>query len=204
MWLLLGGDVVGTNALQMAVGMGANVTVLDKSLHRLRELDAQFGSQVSTIYATQETIEQYALDADLIVGAVLVPGAEAPKLITRDMLPKMRKGTVMVDVAIDQGGCFETSRPTTHSDPIYSVDGVVHYCVANMPGAAPYTSTIALNNATLPFALQLANQGAKQALENDPNLLNGLNIHKGQITYPQVAKALNKSFTDPKDILANW
>lgn len=202
--VVIGGGVVGTNALQMAIGMGANVTVLDKSLQRLRELDAQFGSQLKTIYATQETIEQYALDADLIVGAVLVPGAAAPKLITRDMLPKMRKGTVMVDVAIDQGGCFETSRPTTHSDPIYSIDGVVHYCVANMPGAAPYTSTIALNNATLPFALQLANQGAKQALENNPHLLNGLNIHKGQITYEQVAKALNKRFTDPKEILANW
>lgn len=188
--VVLGGGVVGTNAARMAMGQEARVVVMDKSLRRLQELDYQFGSKISTIYATKAAILKYVLEADLVIGAVLVPGGTAPKLVTREMLPNMRPGSVIVDVAIDQGGCFETSRATTHDEPTYVIDGVVHYCVANMPGAVPRTSTFALNNATLPFILDIANKGVKQALREDPHLLNGLNIYKGRITHPAVARSL--------------
>ena len=180
--LVIGGGVVGTNAMQMAVGMNANVTILDRSINRLRELDAQFGGRVSTVYSTRSALEQHVANADLIIGAVLIPGAAAPKLVTREMLGSMRPGSVLVDVAIDQGGCFETSKATTHQDPTYIVDDIVHYCVANMPGAVATTSAHALNHATLPFTLSLANLGYKQALKNDHHLLQGLNVHHGVIT----------------------
>jgi len=199
--VVIGGGVVGTNAIRMAIGQEAYVTVLDKSLPRLQELDFQFGSQLNTIFATTESIEEYVTDADLVIGAVLVPGAAAPKLVNRGMLSKMRPGSVMVDVAIDQGGCFETSKPTTHHAPTFVVDGVVHYCVANMPGAVPRTATFALNNATLPFILNLAKKGYKQALLDDPNLLNGLNICCGKYTHLQVAEALNKPYTVASEVL---
>lgn len=189
--VIIGGGVVGTNALRMAIGKEAHVTVLDRSLDRLKQLDAQFASKLNTIYSTHETLEQYILEADLVVGAVLVPGAAAPKLITRDMLTRMRPGSVVVDVAIDQGGCFETSRATTHSHPTYMEEGIVHYCVANMPGAVPRTATFALNNATLPYIVNLANKGYRQALLDDPHLKNGLNIHTGHLTQEAVARDLN-------------
>lgn len=189
--VIIGGGVVGTNAARMAMGKEARVTVLDKSLRRLQELDLQFGSCISTLFATRAAIEQQLMHADLVIGAVLVPGKAAPKLVTRDMLSKMHAGSVMVDVAIDQGGCFETSRPTTHDNPTYVVDGIVHYCVANMPGAVPRTSAFALNNATLPFILALANKGAKGALQSDPHLLRGLNVCQGAITYAAVAESLD-------------
>lgn len=188
--VVIGGGVVGTNAIRMAMGLEAHVTVLDRSLKRLAELDLQFGGRLNTIYSTKEALEEYVLDADLVVGAVLVPGAAAPKLVTREMLARMRPGSVLVDVAIDQGGCFETSHATTHADPTYIVDGIVHYCVANMPGAVARTSTFALNNATLPFALALADKGFPQALADDPCLLEGLNVHRGHVTYEAVASAL--------------
>ncbi len=200
--VVIGGGVVGTNAARMAMGMGAHVTVLDKSLARLRELDFQFGSKLNTIYATSEALERYVVDADLVVGAVLVHGASAPKLVTRAMLKAMRPGSVVVDVAIDQGGCFETSRPTTHQDPTYMADGVVHYCVANMPGAVPKTSTFALNNATLPFILSLVTKGVKQGLLSDGHLLNGLNVHQGMITYEAVARDLGYDYMTATDALA--
>lgn len=199
--VVLGGGVVGTNAIRMAMGMEASVTVIDKSLKRLKELDFQFGSKLNTIYATRDAIEEYVLDADLVVGAVLVPGAAAPKLVTKEMLKKMRKGSVMVDVAIDQGGCFETSRPTTHANPTYVVDGIVHYCVTNMPGAVARTATFALNNATLPFMLALANKGYKRALKEDKHLLAGLNIHNGRITHPAVASALGMAYSPAIEVL---
>lgn len=199
--VVIGGGVVGTNAIRMAMGMEAHVTVLDTSLQRLRELDFQFGSKLNTIFATTESIEEYSIKADLVVGAVLVPGAAAPKLLNREILSKMRPGSVVADVAIDQGGCFETSKPTTHQDPTYVVDGVVHYCVANMPGAVPRTSTFALNNATLPFAIELANKGVKQALLDDPHLMNGLNIHRGMYTHEAVAHDLGQSYTAPQKAL---
>jgi len=199
--VVIGGGVVGTNAIRMAMGMEATVTVLDKSLQRLRELDFQFGSKLRTIFATSEAIERYVHDADLVVGAVLVPGAAAPRLVTREMLKKMRPGSVIVDVAIDQGGCFETSRPTTHDNPTYIEEGVVHYCVANMPGAVPRTSTFALNNATFPFVLSLVNKGVKRALLEDPHLLNGLNIHHGKVTYAAVASELGYDFVPPGQVL---
>ncbi|MBN2689145.1 MAG: alanine dehydrogenase [Gammaproteobacteria bacterium] len=192
--VVIGGGVVGTNALMMAIGMGAHVTVLDKSVARLRELDMHFGAQLNKVYATAGAIEEYVLSADLVVGAVLVPGGAAPKLVSREMLTHMRPGSVLVDVAIDQGGCFETSHPTTHDDPIFTESGVVHYCVANMPGAVPRTSTFALNNATLPFVLALADKGYKKALSDDQNLMNGLNVHKGQITYKAVADDLGYKY----------
>lgn len=201
--VVIGGGVVGTNAVRMAMGMEARVTVLDKSLSRLRELDFQFGSKLNTIYATVEALEQYVAAADLVIGAVLVPGAAAPKLVTRPMLKTMRPGSVVVDVAIDQGGCFETSRPTTHHEPTYVVDNVVHYCVANMPGAVPRTSTFALNNATLPFVLSLVTKGVKLALLSDGHLLNGLNVHKGMITYEAVARDLGYEYVAATDALAN-
>ena len=192
---ILGGGVVGINAARMAVGLQAQVTVLDKSLERLRQIDAEFGGRLQALYATADLIEQTVLDADLVIGAVLVPGAAAPKLVTRAMLSRMKRGAVLVDVAIDQGGCFETSRPTTHAEPIYVVDRIVHYCVANMPGAVARTSTLALNNATLPFTLALADKGWKQALKDDSHLLDGLNVCQGKITYRAVADALQLPFT---------
>lgn len=187
---VIGGGVVGSNAARIAVGMRARVAVLDKSLRVLDALDREFGGHVATVYATAESIEQMVLKADLVIGAVLVPGAAAPKLVTREMVQKMRPGSVLVDVAIDQGGCFETSRPTTHAEPTYVVDGVVHYCVTNMPGAVARTSAVALNNATLPFILQLAEKGFPRALRENPHLARGLNIHAGRVTYPAVAEAL--------------
>lgn len=193
--VVIGGGVVGTNSIRMAMGMEARVTVLDRSLRRLKELDFQFGSKLMTIYATTESIEKYVLDADLVIGAVLVPGAAAPRLVTRNMLKEMRKGSVVVDVAIDQGGCFETSRPTTHAEPTFIDEGVVHYCVANMPGGVPRTATFALNNATLPFIVELANKGYRAALIDNPHLMNGLNVHHGMVTYEAVAAALNKPYT---------
>ena len=199
--VVIGGGVVGTNAIRVAVGMEANVTVLDRSLQRLRELDMQFGSQLNTVYSTMGALEEHVTTADLVIGAVLIPGAAAPKLVTRAMLAKMKPGSVVVDVAIDQGGCFETSRVTTHSEPTYVVDGVVHYCVGNMPGAVPRTAACALNNSTLPFALALANHGTKAALLADPHFLNGLNIHAGLLTYAAVAHDLGLEYTDPKEAL---
>ena len=192
--VVLGGGVVGTNAIRVAVGMEANLTVIDRSLNRLRELDLQFGASLNTIFATQHNIEVAVANADLVVGAVLIPGAAAPRLVTRQMLRTMRKGSVVVDVAIDQGGCFETSRPTTHQEPTYTEEGIVHYCVANMPGAVPRTSAVALNNATLPFIMALAEKGYKVAMEEDPHLLNGLNVYRGKITNAAVAEALKKPY----------
>ncbi|KZB65110.1 alanine dehydrogenase [Thalassospira sp. MCCC 1A02491] len=184
--VVIGGGVVGTNA----AGMGADVTILDKNVKRLTYIDDVFGPRIKTQYATIDDTEALVFDADMVVGAVLIPGAAAPKLIRREQLAKMKPGSVIVDVAIDQGGCFETSKATTHADPTYIVDDVVHYCVANMPGAVARTSTFALNNATLPFALALANKGWKQACKDDPHLAAGLNVHNGKITYQAVADAL--------------
>ncbi len=195
--LVIGGGVVGVNAATMAIGMGADVTLVDRSLPRLRQLDAEFNGRVKCVYSTTSAIEEYALDADLVIGAVLIPGAAAPKLLTRDMISRMKKGAVVVDVAIDQGGCFETSKATTHQEPTYVIDDVVHYCVANMPGGVARTATMALNNATLPFALALA-KDPKQALLNDKHLLNGLNVHKGMITYQAVAEALGYDYVDAR------
>ena len=199
--LIIGGGVVGTQAARMAIGMGADVTILDRSLPRLRQLGVEFSGQLRCIYSTAASIEQYALEADLVIGAVLIPGAAAPKLLTRAIISKMKKGAVVVDVAIDQGGCFETSKATTHEQPTYIVDGVVHYCVANMPGGVARTATMALTNATLPFALALANKGVKQALLDDAHLLNGLNVHQGQVTYKAVADVLSYDYGNPKALL---
>ncbi|MCH9756164.1 MAG: alanine dehydrogenase [Gammaproteobacteria bacterium] len=201
--VVIGAGVVGTNAARMAMGMEARVTVLDRSLARLRALDFQFGSKLNTIYSTAEALEQYVTDADLVIGAVLVPGASAPRLVTRDMLKAMRPGSVVADVAIDQGGCFETSRPTTHEQPTYVEEGVVHYCVANMPGAVPRTSTFALNNATLPFILNLVTKGLKVALLSDVHLLAGLNVHQGKITHEAVARDLDYEYVLAKDVLSD-
>ena len=198
---ILGGGVVGYNAARMAVGLGAQVTVLDRSLERLVQLDALFGNGICTIHSTASAIEEYALDADLVIGAVLIRGASAPKLLSRSMIRRMRPGSVLVDVSIDQGGCFETSRPTTHAQPTYVVDDVVHYCVANMPGAVARTSTFALNNATLPFVLALADRGWRQALRDDPHLRNGLNVHAGAIACAPVAEALGYACADPLALL---
>jgi alanine dehydrogenase len=199
--VVLGGGVVGTNSVRMAMGMEASVTVIDKSLRRLKELDLQFGSKLNTIYSTHDAIEEYVLKADLVIGAVLIPGAAAPCLVTRDMLRKMRPGSVVVDVAIDQGGCFETSKPTTHTEPTYVVDGVVHYCVTNMPGGVARTATFALNNATLPFILALANKGYQRAMQDDKHLLNGLNVHHGKLVHPAVASALNLNYSPALEAL---
>lgn len=199
--VILGGGVVGTNALRMAMGLGAQVTVLDRSIRRLKELDLQFGSRITTAYATTDAVEQYVLQADLVIGAVLVPGAAAPKLVSQPLLVRMQPGAVVVDVAIDQGGCFETSRPTTHAEPTYMVDGVVHYCVTNMPGAVPRTAAFALNNATLPFILELANKGYKKALLDNPHLLNGLNVYRGKITHSVVAQDLGQNYLSAEDAL---
>jgi alanine dehydrogenase len=191
--VVIGGGVVGTHAARMAAGLGADVTILDRSLPRLRELDELFGGRVRTRFSTIEAIEQEVFVADAVIGAVLVPGASAPKLITRNMLKSMQPGAVMVDVAIDQGGCFETSHPTTHADPTFVVDGIIHYCVANMPGAVPLTSSQALNHATLPFGLALANHGFA-AVTQDPHLRAGLNVHHGRITNKAVADSLGLSY----------
>jgi alanine dehydrogenase len=199
--VILGGGVSGTNAARMAMGMEAYVTVIDRSLPRLYELDLQFGAQLHTLFSTMENIEREVVAADLVIGAVLIPGATAPKLVSRELVRAMKPGTVVVDISIDQGGCFETSRPTTHAAPTYVEEGVVHYCVTNMPGAVARTSTVALNNATLPFVLAIANGGAPQALSDDPHLRNGLNICQGRVTHPAVARDLGLPFTTPAQIL---
>jgi alanine dehydrogenase len=188
--VVLGGGVAGRHAAEMAVGMHADVTIVDRNLDRLRELSSTFGASLLTAYSTTETIERLVRDADLVVGAVLVAGAAAPRLVTRAMLSTMKRGAVLVDISIDQGGCFETSKPTTHADPTFVVDGVIHYCVANMPGAVPRTSTFALTNATLPYVRALADLGWQAALKRDPGLAAGLNVHAGEITHDVVARAL--------------
>jgi len=198
---ILGAGVSGSNAARIAVGSGARVHVLDRSLDVLRKIEVEFGARVVTVHSSRDTVEQHVLSADLVIGAVLVPGAAAPKLVTRQMVKAMRSGSVVVDIAIDQGGCFETSRPTTHADPTYVVDDVVHYCVTNMPGAVPRTSTYALNNATLPFVLALANKGWKRALADDEHLRNGLNVARGKVTHPEVAAALSVPYSPPADLL---
>jgi alanine dehydrogenase len=192
--VVLGGGVSGTHAAEMAVGMRADVTVVDRSVKRLRELSSIFGSQLKTVYSTTHAIEELVRDADLVIGAVLIAGAAAPKLVTRAMVKTMKPGAVLVDIAIDQGGCFETSRPTTHAEPTYVLDGVVHYCVTNMPGAVPRTSTFALTNATLPYVRALADHGWRQAIANDPGLAKGLNVHAGQLTHEAVATALGLDY----------
>jgi len=189
--VILGGGVSGTHAAEMAVGLRADVTVVDRSVKRLRELSALFGNQLKTVYSTAQAIEELVQDADLVIGAVLIAGAAAPKLVTRAMVECMQAGSVLVDIAIDQGGCFETSRPTTHAEPTYLVDGVIHYCVTNMPGAVPRTSTFALTNATLPYVRALADHGWKQALTKDAGLAHGLNVHDGKLTHEAVATALD-------------
>ena len=200
--LVIGGGVVGDNAASMALGMGADVTLLDCSLPRLREVDTEYGGRVKCVYSTSETIEEYALQADLVIGAVLKPGATAPKLLSRELVARMKPGSVLVDVAIDQGGCFETSRPTTHQAPTYVIDGVVHYCVANMPGAVPRTSTLALNNATMPYITALAGKGLKRSLADDPGLRNGLNVYQGRVTCEAVANDLHYDYLPAVEALA--
>jgi alanine dehydrogenase len=199
--VVIGGGVVGTHAAKVAAGMGADVTVLDRSLPRLRYLDDVFGRDFKSIYSTVGNTAELVADADMVIGAVLIPGAAAPKLVTRAQLKTMKPGAAIVDVAIDQGGCFETSKATTHQDPIYDVDGIMHYCVANMPGAVARTSTLALGNATLPFLLALADKGWKQACADDVHLLNGLNVHAGKLTYAAVGTALSLPTVDPKSLL---
>ena len=199
--VIVGGGVAGTNAAKIAIGMGANVTILDKNLTRIRYLCDIFGNSANILYATSQNIETNVLNADLVIGAVLIPGAAAPKIVSKEMVKKMNKGTVMVDISIDQGGCFETSKPTSHSDPIYVVDDVVHYCVTNMPGAVARTSTQALENATLPFTLNIANKGFKKALQDDIHLRNGLNVIDGKVTYKAVSDALGYEYFDPEDFL---
>lgn len=199
--LIIGGGIVGENAAYIAKGMGAQVTILDKSVPRLRELDISFAGRVNCVFSNKASIEKYALDADLVIGAVLVPGAAAPKLLTRDIIRHMKPGSVVVDVAIDQGGCFETSHPTTHSLPTFVLDGVVHYCVANMPGVVPRTSSFGLNNATLPYVLQLADLGWRQALRLDRGFLQGLNVHAGALCCEAVARAHGLPFTSPEGFL---
>jgi alanine dehydrogenase len=200
--LILGGGVVGTNAAKIAAGMGADVTIADVNLTRLRYLDDVMPKNVHTLVSNEYTIRELVKDHDLIVGGVLIPGAKAPKLITRDMLKTMRPGTVLVDVAVDQGGCIETCKPTTHEDPTFIIDDVVHYCVANMPGAVPYTSTLALTNATLPYAIRLANQGWKKACLENQDLRLGLNVIQGEVVYKGVADAFQLPLTDVKKFLA--
>ncbi len=194
--VVLGAGVVGSNATQIAVGSGAHVVVIDRSMDKLRRIDERFGARAVTVYSNQDNVEHHVLSADLVIGAVLIAGAAAPKLVTREMVARMKPGAVLVDVAIDQGGCFETSRPTTHTNPTYLVDRVVHYCVANMPGGVPRTSTYALNNATLTYVLALADLGYRDAMKRDPHLAAGLNVHAGKVTNRQVAEALGYSFED--------
>lgn len=195
--LVIGGGVVGVNAARMAMGLGADVTIVDRSITRLKELDMYFEGRMKTLYSTRDAIERLALEADLVVGAVLIPGAAAPKLISAELVSRMKPGSVLVDVAIDQGGCFETSKPTTHENPCYIIDDVVHYCVANMPGGVARTSTLALTNATLPYVLALAGKGLRQAISDDVHLRDGLNVHNGHVTYKAVADALGYTFLDP-------
>jgi alanine dehydrogenase len=192
--VVLGGGVSGTHAAEMAIGLRADVTVVDRSVKRLRELSLIFGNQLKTVYSTAHAIEDLVRDADLVIGAVLIAGAAAPKLVTRAMVKTMKTGAVLVDIAIDQGGCFETSKPTTHAEPTYVLDGVIHYCVTNMPGAVPRTSTFALTNATLPYVRALADHGWRQAIANDPGLAKGLNVHAGHVTHQAVAKALGLEY----------
>lgn len=198
---IIGGGVVGTNAARMAVGMGADVTIIDRSIRRMQQLDDIFKGQVKTVFSTQDSVEEHVLASDLVVGAVLIPGAAAPKLVSRDMISRMMRGSVLVDVAIDQGGCFETSKATTHQDPTYVVDDVVHYCVANMPGGVARTSTLALNNATLGYALAIANKGWKKALGDDEHLLAGLNVCLGNITYEAVANDQQLAYKPAKEAI---
>jgi alanine dehydrogenase len=199
--VVLGAGVVGLNAIKVAVGMGARVTALDRSLPTLRYLDDIFGNRIETLWSNEQHVEDSVVEADLVIGAVLIPGASAPKLVTRQMLHRMKPGCVIVDVAVDQGGCFETTHPTTHAEPVYFVDGVLHYAVANMPGALPRTSTIALTNATLPYALKLAGKGLRGALRSDPGFMAGLNTYGGQITCPPVAESLGLPFVDPAGLV---
>ncbi len=200
--VILGAGMVGTHATHIAVGMGADVWVIDRNVDVLEAHWKHFGRNTNTVYSTQDAVEKHVLEADLVIGGVLIPGAAAPKLVTADMVKKMKPGSVIVDVAIDQGGCCETAKPTTHAEPTYVVDDVVHYCVANMPGGVPRTSTYALNNATLPHALALADKGYKQALGDDLHLRNGLNVHKGKITYKEVADTLGYDYQPAEDALA--
>ncbi|SFE51757.1 alanine dehydrogenase [Nitrosomonas sp. Nm166] len=200
--VVIGGGVVGTNAARVAMGMEAHVTVLDKSIHRLQQLDFQYESRINTVFSTVDALEEYVTTADLVIGAVLVPGAATPRLVSRELVSRMNRGAVLVDVAIDQGGCFATSKPTTLADPIFTLDGVVHYCVSNMPGAVARTSTFALNNATLPFVLALANKGYQKALMDDPYLRNGLNVHCGRLTHEAVAHDLRLVYTPAVNVLA--
>jgi len=199
--VVIGAGMVGTNALQMAVGLGTRVSVIDKNVDRLRHLDLIFGNRITTLFSTAHTIEEAVLDADLVIGGVLIPGAAAPKLVTASMVARMKPGAVVVDVAIDQGGCFETSHATTHADPTYVVDGVVHYCVANMPGAVARTSTFALNNATIGHAISLADKGWKKAMKDDAHLRNGLNVALGKVTYAAVARDLGYTFSSAETLL---
>ncbi|GGY13110.1 alanine dehydrogenase [Paludibacterium paludis] len=199
--VVIGAGVVGLNAARMAMGLGADVTLLDRSLPRLKEIDMVFGGQIKTLMSNAANIDDMIREADLVVGAVLIPGAAAPKLVTRAMLKHMKTGAVLVDVAIDQGGCFETSRPTTHQEPIYEVDGIVHYCVANMPGGVARTSTMALTNATLPYALEIADKGWKTALLDNAHLRNGLNVCRGAVTYQAVAQDLGYAWIDPVEAI---
>lgn len=199
--VIIGAGVVGANALQMAVGTGARVTVLDKNLDRLRQLDLVFGNRIATLHSNAQALEEAVLSADLVIGGVLVPGAAAPKLVTRSMVSRMKQGAVIVDVAIDQGGCFETSHATTHADPTFVIDGVVHYCVANMPGAVARTSTFALNNATIGHVLALAGKGWRRALGDDPHLRHGLNVCQGKVTFEAVAQALGYDYMPAESLL---
>jgi len=199
--VVLGGGVAGTNAVEMAVGLRADVIVVDRSVKRLRELSTIFGASLRTEYSTQEHVDALVIDADLVIGAVLIAGAAAPKLVTRDMVRRMKAGAVLVDISIDQGGCFETSRPTTHAEPTYVIEDVIHYCVTNMPGAVPRTSTFALNNATLPFARKLADLGWQAALRADPHLANGLNVHAGRITNKAVAHDLGYEYVPVEQVV---
>lgn len=198
---IIGGGIVGVNATTIALGMGARVCIVDNNISTLRGLESRFGREIETIFSNHTNITQKVLESELVVGGVLIPGAEAPKLVTVDMIKQMKPGAVVVDVAIDQGGCFETSKPTTHAEPTYVVDEVVHYCVTNMPGLTPRTSSMALNNATLPFAIKLANKGYVQALKEDPHFAAGLNVHKGIITCEAVAQAQNLEYVEPSKVL---
>ncbi|MFZ6751067.1 alanine dehydrogenase [Undibacterium sp. Ren11W] len=199
--VIIGAGVVGSNAMQMALGAGARVTILDKSVDRLRQLDLIYGNRISTLYSNVQSIEETVLSADLLIGGVLVPGAAAPKLVSRDLISRMKTGAVVVDVAIDQGGCFETSHATTHAEPTFVLDGVVHYCVANMPGAVARTSTFALNNATIGHAVALADKGWQRAMREDVHLKNGLNVCQGKLTYAAVAEALGYAYVNPSTLL---
>ena len=199
--LIIGAGVVGTQAALIASGMGANVTLMDRSVSRLQYLDQIFFSRFSTVYSSNQNIEDALTTADMVIGAVLIPGAEAPKLVSKKQLSILPKGSVLVDVAIDQGGCFETSRPTTHENPLFEINGIVHYCVANIPGTVPHTSTLALTNATTPYIKKIANEGWKKACKSDKNLLNGLNVHDGMVTNKPVAKTFELDFTNPKNLI---